>query len=133
MSDTTQNLPQLYRFCFLMTGDTVKAQEVRRDPPGWQIGFRGLLVPASAFIATLRTAKRLVSLNCDLARSKRGRCEILEAAAYGAEPGAVCSLIRICPWLEMNSNSYWSDQAGPPQGQVRLGQLASHKQEFFTT
>ena len=81
----------------------------------------------------LRTAKPLVSLNRDLARSERGRCEILEAAAYGLEPGAVCSLIRICPWLEQNSNSYWSDQAGPPQGQVRPGQLASHKQEFFTT
>ncbi|HEV2839789.1 MAG TPA: hypothetical protein VGW39_00550 [Chthoniobacterales bacterium] len=27
MSVTTQNLPQLYRFCFLMTGDTAKAQE----------------------------------------------------------------------------------------------------------
>jgi DNA-directed RNA polymerase specialized sigma24 family protein len=27
VSDTTQNLPQLYRFCFLMTGDTAKAQE----------------------------------------------------------------------------------------------------------
>src|ERR1700681_4066852 len=33
----------------------------------------------------------------------------------------------------MNSNSYWSDQAGPPQGQVRPGQLASNKQEFFNT
>lgn len=27
MSVTTKNLPQLYRFCFLMTGDAVKAQE----------------------------------------------------------------------------------------------------------
>ena len=27
MSVTTQNLPQLYRFCFLMTGDSSKAQE----------------------------------------------------------------------------------------------------------
>jgi DNA-directed RNA polymerase specialized sigma24 family protein len=26
--DTKQNLPQLYRFCFLMTGDARKAQEV---------------------------------------------------------------------------------------------------------
>ncbi len=25
---TNENLPQLYRFCFLMTGDTAKAQEV---------------------------------------------------------------------------------------------------------
>ena len=27
MSVTTKNLPQLYRFCFLMTGDPAKAQE----------------------------------------------------------------------------------------------------------
>jgi len=26
--DRTQTLPQLYRFCFLMTGDAVKAQEI---------------------------------------------------------------------------------------------------------
>jgi DNA-directed RNA polymerase specialized sigma24 family protein len=28
VSDRTQNLPQLYRFCFLMLGDSRKAQEV---------------------------------------------------------------------------------------------------------
>lgn len=27
MLETNQNLPQLYRFCFLMTGDSAKAQE----------------------------------------------------------------------------------------------------------
>ncbi|HWM23933.1 MAG TPA: sigma-70 family RNA polymerase sigma factor [Chthoniobacterales bacterium] len=31
MSVTTKNLPQLYRFCFLMTGDTGKAQEAFQD------------------------------------------------------------------------------------------------------
>lgn len=31
MSVTTQNLPQLYRFCFLMTGDTGKAQEAFQE------------------------------------------------------------------------------------------------------
>ena len=31
MSVTTQNLPQLYRFCFLMTGDAAKAQEAFQD------------------------------------------------------------------------------------------------------
>ena len=31
MSVTTQNLPQLYRFCFLMTGDASKAQEAFQD------------------------------------------------------------------------------------------------------
>jgi DNA-directed RNA polymerase specialized sigma24 family protein len=31
VSVTTQNLPQLYRFCFLMTGDTGKAQTAFQD------------------------------------------------------------------------------------------------------
>jgi DNA-directed RNA polymerase specialized sigma24 family protein len=31
VSVTTQNLPQLYRFCFLMTGDAGKAQEAFQD------------------------------------------------------------------------------------------------------
>ena len=31
MSVTTQNLPQLYRFCFLMTGDADKAREAFQD------------------------------------------------------------------------------------------------------
>src|SRR4030088_2636229 len=88
---------------------------------------------AATPIAALRIAKRLVSWNRARGRSEQGRCEILEAAAYGGEPGALCSLIRICPWMEQNSNSYWSDQDGPAQGQVRLGQLASSKQEVLTT
>lgn len=31
MAVTTKNLPQLYRFCFLMTGDTAKAQAAFQD------------------------------------------------------------------------------------------------------
>jgi DNA-directed RNA polymerase specialized sigma24 family protein len=31
VSVTTQNLPQLYRFCFLMTGDASKTQEAFQD------------------------------------------------------------------------------------------------------
>ncbi len=31
MAVTTKNLPQLYRFCFLMTGDTEKAQTAFQD------------------------------------------------------------------------------------------------------
>src|SRR4051812_40731300 len=31
MAVTTKNLPQLYRFCFLMTGDAVKAQSAFQD------------------------------------------------------------------------------------------------------
>jgi DNA-directed RNA polymerase specialized sigma24 family protein len=50
--ETSQNLPQLYRFCFLMTGDALKAQEVfqttlreaarrsaHRDPPADRLWF----------------------------------------------------------------------------------------------
>jgi alpha-beta hydrolase superfamily lysophospholipase len=42
-------------------------------------------------------------------------------------PRASVSSIRACPWAcEVNSNSYWSDQAGlSPRGQDRPGQLAS--------
>jgi hypothetical protein len=42
-------------------------------------------------------------------------------------PRASVSSIRTCPWAcEVNSNSYWSDQAGfLPRGQDRPGQLAS--------
>jgi hypothetical protein len=45
-------------------------------------------------------------------------------------PRASVSSIRACPWAwEVNSNSYWSDQAGlKPRGQDRPGQLASKKQ-----
>ena len=40
------------------------------------------------------------------------------------------SLIRTCPWaVRRNSNSYWSDQDRPTQGQDRPGQLVSSKQE----
>lgn len=47
---------------------------------------------------------------------------------------ASVSVIRACPWaVEENSNSYRSDQAGLTRGQVRPGQLASYKQELFTT
>jgi len=50
-------------------------------------------------------------------------------------PRTSVSSIRACPWAwEVNSNSYWSDQAGlKPRGQDRPGQLASKKQELFTT
>jgi hypothetical protein len=43
------------------------------------------------------------------------------------KPRASVSSIRTCPWAcEVNSNSYWSDQAGlKPRGQDRPGQLAS--------
>ena len=47
---------------------------------------------------------------------------------------APVSLIRACPWAyEVNSNSYWSDQAGQLQGQDRPGQLAFYKQELSIT
>jgi hypothetical protein len=43
------------------------------------------------------------------------------------------SLIRTRPWSVFNSNSYWSDQDRPTQGQDRPGQLVSNKQEFYNT
>jgi hypothetical protein len=46
------------------------------------------------------------------------------------------SLIRVLPLgsVEVNSNSYWSDQAGfKPEGEDRPGQLAYYKQELANT
>jgi hypothetical protein len=49
---------------------------------------------------------------------------------------APVSLIRICPWAwEENSNSYWSDQAGPllDGGKGPAWPARIYKQEILTT
>jgi len=44
------------------------------------------------------------------------------------------SLIRALPLGgEVNSNRYWSDQAGSTRGQDRPGQVACYKQELLNT
>jgi DNA-directed RNA polymerase specialized sigma24 family protein len=65
-----QNLPQLYRFCFLMTGEASKAQDIFQD--------------------TLREAAFLVAKGeppadrCWFFREARWRC--LDVAAHGVQP-----------------------------------------------
>jgi DNA-directed RNA polymerase specialized sigma24 family protein len=70
VSDRKQNLPQLYRFCFLMTGEARKAQD--------------------AFHATLRAATSNGQAPGDslwFYRHARARC--LEASEHGLQPEEV--------------------------------------------
>jgi hypothetical protein len=68
---------------------------------------------------------------CKRAAGARSSLELLAVRRSKAS----LRVIRACSsaW-EVNSNSYWSDQAGLlPRGQDRPGQLASKKQESFIT
>jgi DNA-directed RNA polymerase specialized sigma24 family protein len=67
-----QDLPQLYRFCFLMTGDATKAQEIFQ---------------ATMHEAALRSAQgELPSDHLWLFRDARGRCLEVSEAGLQAEP-----------------------------------------------
>ena len=105
--DTKQNLPQLYRFCFLMTGDARKAQEI--------------------FHASLREASER-SANGEiprdpfwLFRDARGRC--LEASEQGLQAEEVdFEEHDLAPWaesqiekLECNQLAIWISGAPDPQ------------------
>jgi hypothetical protein len=72
--------------------------------------------PASIFF-------KAVVIWCTRAVGARSSLELLPIERLRAS----VSVIRACPWAwEVNSNSYWSDQAGLlPRGQDRPGQLAS--------
>jgi hypothetical protein len=50
-------------------------------------------------------------------------------------PRASVSSIRACPWAcEVNSNSYWSDQAGLyPEGKIGLASSHLRSRRTFTT
>jgi DNA-directed RNA polymerase specialized sigma24 family protein len=105
--DRKQNLPQLYRFCFLMTGDARKAQEV--------------------FHATLREAALRFSKDETpsdpfwLYRDARGRC--LEASEQGVQAedvdldeedlssGAPAQIKKLDP----NQLAIWISAAPEPQ------------------
>jgi DNA-directed RNA polymerase specialized sigma24 family protein len=105
--DTKQNLPQLYRFCFLMTGDARKAQEV--------------------FHASLREAARLAA-NGDaprdpfwLFRDARWRC--LELSEQGLQAEDVdLEEHETAPWaasqierLDSDQLAIWISGAPDPQ------------------
>ncbi|MFN2509365.1 MAG: RNA polymerase sigma factor [Chthoniobacterales bacterium] len=73
--ETNENLPQLYRFCFLMTGDAAKAQEA----------FQGTLREAA-----LRAAQGEAPTDRFwFFRDARWRCVALAEAGLQAEPGAL--------------------------------------------
>ncbi len=97
MSDRKQNLPQLYRFCFLMLGDLRKAQEV----------FNATLREAAALAAQGELPKEAFWLF----REARWRC--LEASKTDLQPEA----------LEMDEHDITS-QAASQIKQLEPAQLA---------
>ena len=120
MLETNQNLPQLYRFCFLMTGDPAKAQE--------------------AFQATLREAA-LRSAHGDAPadrlwffRDARWRCLVLaeeglqaehsELAEHDLSPHAPVQIQQLHP----EQLAIWISTAPDPQRSV----LAAYYLDEFT-
>ncbi|HEX7515873.1 MAG TPA: sigma-70 family RNA polymerase sigma factor [Chthoniobacterales bacterium] len=107
MSVTTQNLPQLYRFCFLMTGDASKAQEAFQD---------------TVREAALRSARdepppdRLWFF-----RDARWRCIAVSEGGIQAEPGmleeAEISLVAPMQIEQLNPDqlAVWISAAPEPQ------------------
>lgn len=107
MSQTSQNLPQLYRFCFLMTGEVEKAQE--------------------AFQATLREAAFRSSRGEPppdrlwFFREARGRClhageqglqaEQVELEEHDISPSAPAQISK----LDVNQLAIWISAAPDPQ------------------
>lgn len=107
MAVTTQNLPQLYRFCFLMTGDASKAQSAFQD---------------TVREAALRSAKdepppdRFWFFN-----DARWRCLALGEQDLQAEPGMLeeAEISPAAPkqiaQLEPNQLAVWISAAPEPQ------------------
>lgn len=107
MSVTTKNLPQLYRFCFLMTGDAAKAQEAFQD---------------TVREAALRSARdeppqdRLWFF-----RDARGRCLAATEEGLQAEPGMLeeAEISPVAPMqieqLEPDQLGVWISAAPEPQ------------------
>jgi DNA-directed RNA polymerase specialized sigma24 family protein len=105
--DSKQNLPQLYRFCFLMLGDTQKAREV------FEATLRG---------ATARSADGEAPTDrVWFYREARGRC--LEASEQGLQPEDVDlpeedlspSAPEQIEQIDVNQLSVWISAAPEPQ------------------
>jgi DNA-directed RNA polymerase specialized sigma24 family protein len=95
VSVTTQNLPQLYRFCFLMTGDASKAQEA----------FQGTVREA-----TLGSARdEPPSDRLWFFRDARLRCIAVSEQGLQAEPG-VLEEAEISPGAPMQIEQLDPDQ-----------------------
>ena len=107
MSIATQNLPQLYRFCFLMTGDALKAQEAFQD---------------SVREAALRSAgDEPPSDRLWYFRDARWRCIAMSEQDLQAEPGML-EEIEISPGaptqigqLDPDQLAVWISAAPEPQ------------------
>jgi DNA-directed RNA polymerase specialized sigma24 family protein len=105
--DSKQNLPQLYRFCFLMLGDTQKAREV----------FEATLRGATALSADGEAPTDRVWFY----REARGRC--LEASEQGLQPEDVDlpeedlspSAPEQIERIDVNQLSVWISAAPEPQ------------------
>jgi DNA-directed RNA polymerase specialized sigma24 family protein len=107
VSDSKQNLPQLYRFCFLMTGDARKAQDV----------FHASLREATERVANGEAPRDPLWLY----RNARARC--LEASEQGLQaedvefeehdlsPEASSQIER----LDFNQLAIWISGAPDPQ------------------
>src|SRR5438552_3859372 len=111
VSVTTQNLPQLYRFCFLMTGDASKAQEAFQN---------------TVREAALRSARdepppdRLWFF-----RDARWRCVAVCERGLQAEPGMLeeTDISPVAPMqiaqLEPDQFAVWISAAPEPQRRAR--------------
>src|SRR3954467_13568680 len=107
MAVTTNNLPQLYRFCFLMTGDASKAQNAFQD---------------TVREAALRSAKDEPPPDRFwFFRDARWRCLALGEQALQAEPGMIQE-VPVSPTapkqieqLEPSQVAVWVSAAPDPQ------------------
>jgi DNA-directed RNA polymerase specialized sigma24 family protein len=107
MPVATQNLPQLYRFCFLMTGDTRKAQEAFQD---------------TVREAALRSAREEPpSDRLWYFRDARWRCIAMSEQDLQAEPGMLQE-VEISPGapvqieqLDPDQLAVWISAAPEPQ------------------
>jgi DNA-directed RNA polymerase specialized sigma24 family protein len=94
---TTKNLPQLYRFCFLMTGDASKAQEAFQD---------------TVREAALRSAREEPPPDrLWFFRDARWRCLALGEQGLQAEPGMM-EEAEISPFAPAQIEQLTPDQLG---------------------
>jgi RNA polymerase sigma-70 factor (ECF subfamily) len=108
VSATTQNFPQLYRFCFLMTGDASKAQAALQD---------------TVREAALRSARdEPPSDRLWFFRDARWRCLAVSEQDLQAEPGILEEEAEISPGapmqiekLDPNQLAVWISAAPEPQ------------------
>lgn len=107
VSDTTQHLPQLYRFCFLMTGDAAKAQAAFQETIREAASRSADGESSSDQIWFFREAR----WRC-LAVSEQGiQAEAVAMEQAGLSPDAPAQLAR----LEVEQLAIWIAGAPEPQ------------------